>query len=139
MSGGPGNVSEERRDFNVLVVDDEKPILDLVSDIIEAEGWGVKAMCSPQDALRVVKLHKFDALLLDVYMPELPGLLFHAKLKFLDAELARRTIFMSGHFDRDDLRDHMEKSAQFLAKPFEPAAVVAALRKVIPDTPRVIS
>lgn len=128
-----------RRDFNVLVVDDEKPILDLVSDIIEGEGWGVRAMHSPQDALRVVKLHKFDALVLDVYMPELPGMLFHAKLKLLDAELARRTIFMSGHFDREDLRDHMEQKALFLAKPFEPTALVEALRKVIPSAPRVMT
>ncbi|GAF99394.1 unnamed protein product, partial [marine sediment metagenome] len=30
-------------------------------------------------------------------------------------------------------RDHIEKSALFLSKPFEPEALVATLRKVFPD------
>jgi CheY-like chemotaxis protein len=136
MSDGSHSEQQDGRNFHVLVVDDEKPILDLVAEILAGEGWQVKAMVSPLDALRVIKLHKFDALILDVYMPELPGMLFHAKLKFLDPELARRTIFVSGHFNREELRHHLEKSTLFLSKPFEPASLVATLRKVFPDTPR---
>jgi DNA-binding NtrC family response regulator len=124
------------RDFQVLVVDDEKSILDLTTEILSGEGFKVKAMDSPLDALRAIKLHRFDALILDIYMPELPGLLFHAKLKFLDSELARRTIFISGHFNREELRDHIEKSALFLPKPFEPELLVAMLREVLPEKPR---
>ena len=123
-------------DFQVLVVDDEKSILDLTSEILTAEGFKVKAMASPLDALRVIKLHRFDALILDVYMPELPGLLFHAKLKFLDSELARRTIFTSGHFNREELRDHIEKSSFFLPKPFDPDQLIEILRRVLPEKPR---
>jgi CheY-like chemotaxis protein len=136
MSNNTKSEHDDGRDFHVLVVDDEKPILDLVTEILNNEGWEVKATTSPLDALRIVKLHKFDALILDVYMPELPGMLFHAKLKFLDPDLARRTVFVSGHFNRDDLREHLEKSAQFLSKPFEPESLVSTLRKVLPDKVR---
>jgi CheY-like chemotaxis protein len=124
------------REFQVLVVDDEQSILDLTTEVLSGEGYKVKAMASPLDALRAIKLHRFDALILDIYMPELPGLLFHAKLKFLDSELARRTIFTSGHFNREELREHIEKSTLFLPKPFVPELLVAMLREVLPEVPR---
>jgi len=136
MSNSTKNEHDDGRNFHVLVVDDEKPILDLVTEILNNEGWEVQATTSPLDALQIVKLHKFDALVLDVYMPELPGMLFHAKLKLLDPDLARRTVFVSGHFNRDDLREHLEQSAQFLPKPFEPEALVSTLHKVLPDKVR---
>ncbi len=122
--------------FHVLLVDDERPVLDLMADILEEAGMRVKTTDSPLDVLRIVKLHKFDALVLDVYMPELPGMLLHAKLKLIDAELAKRTIFVSGHFSREELRADLEKSASFLAKPFQPDALLEAVRKVLPPKPR---
>jgi DNA-binding NtrC family response regulator len=122
--------------FHILVVDDEKPVLDLINDILEECGMLVKTTDSPLEAQRIVKLHKFDALVLDVYMPELPGMLLHAKLKFIDPELAKRTIFISGHFSREELRADMEKSAFFLPKPFQPDALEEIVRKVLPRKPR---
>ena len=122
--------------FHILVVDDEKPVLDLIAEILEESGLQVQTTDSPLEALRIVKLHKFDVMILDVYMPELPGMLLHAKLKFIDPELSKRTIFISGHFSREELRADMEKSAFFLPKPFQPDALVDTVRKVLPAKPR---
>jgi DNA-binding NtrC family response regulator len=121
--------------FHILVVDDEKPVLDLMADILEEAGMRVQTTDSPLEALRIIKLHKFDAMVLDVYMPDLPGMLLHAKLKLIDPDLAKRTIFVSGHFSREELRADLEKSAFFLPKPFHPSALLETVRKVLPPKP----
>jgi CheY-like chemotaxis protein len=136
MGGSNHSENQGASAFRVLVVDDEKPVLELMTDILEEADLRVQATDSPLEALRMVKLHMFDALVLDVYMPELPGMLLHAKLKFIDPELAKRTVFVSGQFSREELRNHLEKSAILLPKPFEPRTLVEAVRNILPDKPR---
>lgn len=120
-------------------MDDEKPILDLMTEVLGASGWKVEAFSSPLEALNRAKRNKFDALILDVYMPELPGMLFHAKLKIFDRELAGRTVFVSGHFSRDELRRDLEKSAILLPKPFSPSQLVELVGKLLPQSPRSVA
>lgn len=125
--------------FRILVVDDEKVVLDLMADILREAGFAVDAFESPVDALEQVEKTGFDALVLDVYMPEMPGMLFHAKLKMLDGELAQRTVFTSGHFSRDELRRHVEERAVFLQKPFQPDELVETVSGVLPAAPRSVA
>lgn len=122
--------------FHVLVVDDEVTVLDLMADILRDAGFAVDASTSALDSLRRVRIHRYDALVLDVYMPELPGMLFHAKVRLVDAELASRTVFVSGHFTREELRRDLEQSQTLLSKPFRPEQLVAEVRKLLPGAPR---
>lgn len=123
--------------FRLLVVDDERDVLDLMTDVLEMAGWEVTSCTSPLAAFERVKRNRFDALVLDVYMPELPGMLLHAKVKVLDRELAQRTVFVSGHFSRDELKKDLEKNAILLQKPFQPQDLVATIERVLPSSPRV--
>jgi DNA-binding NtrC family response regulator len=126
-------------DFRILIVDDEKSVLDLMSDILRECGWTVEAHDSPIHALERAKRARYDALLLDLYMPELPGLLLHAKIKVVDPELAYRTVFVTGHFSREELRKEMTESALVVMKPFNPAEFVGMVSRVLPEVPRQIS
>jgi CheY-like chemotaxis protein len=132
-------MTAEQRDpsrFHIVVVDDEKPVLDLMADILEDSGWTVTPFGSPVDALDRMKKKRFDALVLDLYMPDMPGMLLHAKLKVLDPELAKRTVFVTGHFSRDQLKRDLEDSAHLLMKPFLPKDLVGMVSQVLPDSPR---
>jgi len=86
-----------------------------------------------------VKRNRYDALVLDLYMPELPGLLLHSKLKFIDRELWTRTVFVSGHFSTDDLRRSLEGSPRFVPKPFKAETLVAMVGMALPQVPRALS
>jgi CheY-like chemotaxis protein len=123
-------------DFRIIVVDDEKPVLELMADILEDRGWTVAPFESPLDALDRMKKGKYDALVLDLYMPDMPGMLLHAKLKVLDPELAKRTVFVTGHFSRDQLKRDLEESANLLMKPFMPQELVGAVSQILPEVPR---
>src|SRR4026207_697195 len=84
-------------DYRILVVDDERSVLEVIAELLEAAGGTGDAGSSPLDAIEGGQRARYDALVLDLHMPEMPGLLVHAKLKFLDRGLWERTIFVSGH------------------------------------------
>ena len=125
------------RDYRILVVDDETAVLDVMQEILRSVGWSVDAYASPVAALKKVKHTRFDALLLDLYMPEMPGLLLHAKLRVADRELFDRTIFVSGHFSSEELRKALEGTPRFVPKPFRAEVLVSAVSYALSATPRV--
>jgi CheY-like chemotaxis protein len=126
-------------DFRILVVDDEIAVLEVMADMLADVGWSIDAVKSPLEALRRVKRARYDALVLDLYMPELPGLLLHAKIKFVDRELSNRTVFVSGHFASEDLERALAGSPRFVPKPFRSEVLVAAVGLALPAFPRSVS
>jgi CheY-like chemotaxis protein len=126
-------------EFHILVVDDEIPVLEVMAEMLEAAGWRVDALSNAAEALQRIKRTRYDALVLDLYMPELPGLLLHSKLKFIDRELWGRTVFVSGHFSTEDLRRSLEGSPRFVPKPFKSEALVGIVGLALPEVPRSIS
>ena len=133
------NDKAPENDFHILVVDDEVPVLEVMVDMLEGAGWRVDATPSAAVALQRVKRTRYDALVVDLYMPELPGLLLHSKLKFIDRELWTRTVFVSGHFSTEDLRRSLEGTPRFVPKPFKSEALVGIVGMALPPVPRAIS
>lgn len=127
------------KDYRILVVDDEIPVLEVMSEMLATTGWQVDAVSSGTEALQRIKRNRYDALVLDLYMPDVPGLLLHSKVKFMDRELWSRTVFVSGHFSTDDLRRSLEGTPRFVAKPFKSEALVGVVGLALPEVPRAIS
>jgi DNA-binding response OmpR family regulator len=57
----------------ILVVDDEKALLELVSAILKGEGYEVSIANSGPKALEILEREEFDLILLDVMMPDMDG------------------------------------------------------------------
>ncbi len=58
----------------VLVVDDNALNREVAGDFLELAGIAVQTAVNGRDALRMVDLHDFDAVLMDMHMPEMDGL-----------------------------------------------------------------
>jgi CheY-like chemotaxis protein len=127
------------QDFRILVVDDEIPVLEVMVEMLQGAGWTVDALSNGVEAVQRIKRNRYDALVVDLYMPDLPGLLLHSKVKFIDRELWTRTVFVSGHFSTDDLRRALEGSPRFVPKPFKADALVETVGLALPTTPRSVS
>jgi CheY-like chemotaxis protein len=123
-------------DFRILVVDDEISVLEVMAEMLTTAGWSVEAVSNPVEAITKVKRNRYDALVLDLYMPDLPGLLLHSKIKFIDRELWTRTVFVSGHFSTDDLRRSLEGTPRFVPKPFKAEALLGTVGLTLPELPR---
>jgi CheY-like chemotaxis protein len=132
-------MSAPASEYRILVVDDEPSVLEVMAEMLENAGWRVDALTNPQEAIGKVKRNRYDVLVLDLYMPDLPGLLIHSKLKFIDRDLWQRTIFVSGHFSTEDLRRSLEGSPRFVPKPFKAETLVAMVGMALPEVPRSLS
>ncbi len=65
----------------ILVVDDEKEIVDLVSLYLKNEGYEVTALYSGSEALNCIQKESFDLAILDIMMPEVDGLILCRKIR----------------------------------------------------------
>lgn len=79
--------------LRVLVVDDERPIVDALRMIL-ADEFEVVGFTSAAEALaRLDAGERFDVVLCDLTMPEISGMAFFAAL---DAEHRARVVFLTG-------------------------------------------
>ncbi|MCE5210402.1 MAG: response regulator, partial [Deltaproteobacteria bacterium] len=58
----------------ILIVDDEKDIVDLISYNLEKEGFSTAKAYDGETALRIVKTQKPDLIILDLMLPKMNGL-----------------------------------------------------------------
>ena len=118
----------------ILVVDDEAEIVDLLRDVLVAEGYVVDAAPNATASLQLIRENIYDLALLDFNLPDMNGVMLHHQIRQMDAELAARTIFMSGLLQSDgNLGYYMSQSGGFLAKPFDIRDVLQQVRTVLGD------
>ncbi|HYA48186.1 MAG TPA: sigma-54 dependent transcriptional regulator [Burkholderiales bacterium] len=59
---------------NVLIIDDEKSLLDLLSVVFKKEGYGVSAALSAAKAFEIIDKEDIDLVVTDIKMPETDGM-----------------------------------------------------------------
>ncbi len=118
----------------ILVVDDEAEIVELLRDVLSAEGYVVDAARDAASSLQLIRENIYEVALLDFNLPDMDGVMLHHQIRQMDAELASRTIFMSGLLQSDgNLGYYMSQSGGFLAKPFDIRDVLRQVRAVLGD------
>jgi CheY-like chemotaxis protein len=95
----------------VLVVDDERYIVDLLTDLLEDEGYRVLCASDGQAALEVLNHEQPDLIVADVMMPRVDGLRLLALIRERHGTLP--VILMSAAVTPQS--DHVT----FLRKPFD--------------------
>jgi two-component system OmpR family response regulator len=105
------------RGAGILVVDDEESLVDLVSSALRFAGYEVRTENNGFDALRAVKEHTPDLIVLDVNMPEMDGFEVCRRLR-RDGNTVP-VIFLTARDDIDDLRIGFRQGGDdYLTKPF---------------------
>jgi CheY-like chemotaxis protein len=57
----------------ILVADDNRDTVLSVMMLLQNQGYEVRGVYSGSDVLRIARLHRFDAIILDIEMPEMSG------------------------------------------------------------------
>jgi UDP-3-O-[3-hydroxymyristoyl] N-acetylglucosamine deacetylase len=100
----------------VLIIDDEKQILDSLSSILKDDGFQVFAAQEGRDGLKLFDTAKPDIVLLDVWMPGLDGLQVLKMIK--EKENDALVIVISGHGTISTAVEAVKMGAyDFLEKP----------------------
>ena len=111
--------------LEVLVVDDEADIRELVSGVLEDEGYAVRAAADSTAALEAIEERRPSLLLLDVWLQgsRLDGLQILQEVKRRDPNLP--VLMISGHGNLDTAVAAVREGAiDFIEKPFEAERLV---------------
>jgi len=114
--------------IRVLIVDDEKEFVELVSERLTMRDYDVTAAFSGEEALETVKKYNFDIVVLDILMPGIDGIETLREIKRIKP--LTEVILLTGHAAVDTAIDGMRLGAyDYLTKPCEISDLVTKLDK----------
>ena len=104
----------------VLLVDDDAAVREMCESILNRclEGALVEHASNGMEALEKISSSDYSAIVCDVDMPVMGGILFYKKLKLAFPSLAQRVVFVSGNFDDQTLSFLHNEGRPYLPKPF---------------------
>ncbi len=110
------------RGKRVLVVDDEDDIRDVVQLSLEATaGWQVLTARSGREGVTKAKTEQPDAILLDVMMPEMDGVVTYQELQADPSTRHIPVIFLTAKVQSTDRRFYADLGVgAVISKPFDP-------------------
>ncbi len=115
--------------MRVLIVDEEEPLTKVVKLALGLEGWEIAVAGSGNDALAAVETFHPDAIVLDIMLPDVSGIVVASTLR----ERGDRTpiIFVTGRSSLDDkLAAFAAGGDDYLTKPFSLEDAVTRLTNV---------
>ena len=113
----------------ILVVDDEKRLVDLVEQYLAQEGYRVVTANNGKEALEVARQSQPDLIVLDLMMPEMDGYEF---MRVRRAENNTPIIMLTARVEDEDKIIGLELGADdYVTKPFRPRELVARVRAVL--------
>ena len=119
----------------ILCVDDNRDIRDLITLILEEEGYSVLASSDGDSALTLIKERKPDLVLLDVMMPGISGLDVLRTLRALSDSSINQipVIVITAKSQSSDIDEALTAGAtSYIVKPFRPEALIEKVQKFLP-------
>jgi len=114
----------------LLVVDDEKTILELLSGSLRLAGFEVTTAASGTDAVRAAAARRPDLVLLDVMMPDGDG--FEALRRMRSAGIEVPVIFLTARDEEPDRVNGFDLGADdYVTKPFSLNELLGRIRAVL--------
>ena len=117
----------------ILIVDDERDILDLYAALAKKEGCDVRAASSGEEALAAMKEGDFDLDLLDLFMPGMSGKqvleAIHSNPRLKNLRVVFLTVADSSTTGRGVIKQFA--SVEYVQKPLSVHEFVSTLRRLL--------
>jgi len=106
--------------LHILVIDDEASVRVALQRYLASRGHEVETTASGKEALARMREDAFDAVIVDMRMPDVSGEQLFQELKARDASYAERVIFTTGQLVDDSVRTFLASTGRpCVPKPFE--------------------
>lgn len=117
----------------ILVIDDDRAILEMAGSALKARGHAVEIAVNGRVGLRALGAERFDLVITDMLMPEMDGLETIRAIKGFDPATKVLAITGGGAVDHGDLLNIAAKLGAdgALFKPFQPSALLATVELML--------
>jgi len=115
----------------VLVVDDDKSIVDLLCHTLKQRGYTVMGAYDGREAMAAVSRTKPHAILLDLRMPVMDGYAVLAELKSSEETMDIPVVIMSAYPIDRERADVLSLATERVSKPFDVEQFVSRLESVM--------
>ncbi|MBM9538625.1 GAF domain-containing hybrid sensor histidine kinase/response regulator [Desulfobulbus alkaliphilus] len=126
------STTEHRGQATILLVEDQPDMLELVTLMLEGQGYTVLATSSPGQAIQLAESHpdQIDLLMTDVIMPEMNGRILSQKIQALFPNI--KYLFMSG-YSANVIAHHgvLDPAIPFIEKPFSKTTLGNTITQVL--------
>ncbi len=113
---------------DILVIDNEKPINDLIKITLQTAGHQIWQAFSGTEALEFIKVHNFDLAFLDIMLPLIDG--YQLLPYFVKKRIP--VIYLT---NKDSLKDSVQalqsEGDDYIVKPFEPEELLERVNTVL--------
>jgi len=111
----------------MVIVDDEKPIADILQFCFQKEGFSIECAYNGQEALQLIEDMQPDMVLLDVMLPDLNGIEVCRKIR-MKYEIP--IIMMTANCSKNDQNDAINIGAcDYIMKPFHMKELVSLVKE----------
>ena len=112
------------------MVDDEEMIRALLTELFAADVYEVTTAVDGEQALELLKAHRFDLVMTDLIMPGLDGVEVLLSAKRIDPD--RPVVIMSGHAPAETVSRLTSLGADdYIAKPFDLEVVKELVTRLV--------
>ena len=102
----------------ILVVDDQEIVRNLLTRILEREGYQVQSASDGHAAIQMAQIQKFHLFMVDIKMPGMSGVEVIKKIKEIDHDA--QIVMITGHASLETAIDAIRNGAcDYITKPFD--------------------
>ncbi len=113
----------------ILVVDDDRELVDFLEDYLEKDGYTVTGTHNGKDALEIFRKREFDLVVLDLMLPEMDGYNVCKRMR-RDSEIP--IVMLTARTSDEEKIKGLDLGADdYLTKPFSPGELLARIRAAL--------
>lgn len=118
--------------MKVLIVDDEKDILEFLSYNLEKEGFIVHTALNGKSAIEKAKKYKPDLIILDVMMPEMDGITTCQEIRSIPEISNTLILFLTARSEEySELVGFDAGADDYVAKPIKPKLLISRIKALL--------
>lgn len=122
---------------NILLVEDDKQIIENLTEFLSTEGFEAEAVTGQSQALSEIQKKKYDLVLLDISLEEGNGF---AVCSYIKQNTDIPVIFLTASGDEYSVVSGLDMGADdYISKPFRPRELVSRIHNVLRRTGKIQS
>ena len=119
---------QDKSDFKILAIDDDKDILLLLKYNLESEGYYVETTTSGKKGLQIAQKINPNLMLVDIMMPEMDGIQACIKLREIDNLKSSYILFLTARTEEYSEVAAFDAGADdYITKPIKPRALLSRI------------